>query len=219
MTTAIQTNVKNPILVRERMAALVTASVEIFASKGFHASRVSDIVKLADMSQGAAYNYVRSKEDLLYLVCQDYLASYRRIITEALSDAVTPRDRLFCLLSATVRVMRQYRRHHLVLQRELHCLDRRARTPFLRDAAEFRGICQDILVKACKEQGLTIRHPRLAANLLIHVPSVVVMRRWDIGSDLTEDQIDADLIVFMLNGLGLSARESAVLVSGETLAG
>ena len=211
MMAEVQTSIKNPILVRERLAALVRASVEVFASKGFHASRVSDVVKLAGISQGAAYNYVKSKEDLLYLVCRDYLDGYRRILTAALRDADGPRDRLLRLLTATVRVTREYRKHHLVLQRELHCLDRQARAPFLRDAAEFRRICQEILVGAAGQEGLHIEHPRLAANLLIHFPSVIVMRRWDIGPEVTDDQVDAGLISFMLKGIGLSVPEATVL--------
>lgn len=199
----VQTSVKNPILIRERLAALASASVDVFASKGYHASRVSDIVKLAGISQGTAYNYVRSKEDLLYLVCHEYLTGFQTIVTRALEDAFSPREKLLKLIWATVRVTRDYRYHHLVLQRELHCLDRRSRTPFLRDAAKFRGICEDVLVEVRKDGDLPIAHPRLAANILIHLPSVFVMRGWDLGRDLTDEQIDAELVTFMLNGLGL----------------
>lgn len=209
MMNEVQTSIKNPILVRERLAALVSASVEVFAVKGFHASRVSDIVKLAGISQGTAYNYIRSKEELLYLICRDYLAGYERVLTEEIADAHGPRERLLKLLAATIKVMREYRRHHLVLQRELHCLDRRARAPFLRDAAKFRSMCQAILADVSGQEGLRIEHPRLAANLLIHLPSVIVMRRWDLGCEMTEEQIDASLIAFMLNGLGLWAPQDA----------
>ena len=46
------------------MRQLLDAGVEVFASKGYFAARVDDIVKLAETSHGTFYLYFSNKEDL-----------------------------------------------------------------------------------------------------------------------------------------------------------
>jgi AcrR family transcriptional regulator len=47
------------------MRKLLDAGVSVFASKGYYAARVDDIVKLARTSHGTFYLYFSNKEDLL----------------------------------------------------------------------------------------------------------------------------------------------------------
>jgi AcrR family transcriptional regulator len=54
------------------MRKLLDAAMEVFASRGYHAARVDDIVKLARTSHGTFYLYFSNKEDLL-----------RALVTEA----------------------------------------------------------------------------------------------------------------------------------------
>jgi AcrR family transcriptional regulator len=46
------------------MRQLLDAGVEVFATKGYFAARVDDIVKLAETSHGTFYLYFSNKEDL-----------------------------------------------------------------------------------------------------------------------------------------------------------
>ncbi len=46
------------------MRKLLDAGAEVFAAKGYHATRVDDIVKLARTSHGTFYLYFANKEDL-----------------------------------------------------------------------------------------------------------------------------------------------------------
>ena len=46
------------------MRQLLDAGVEVFASKGYFAARVDDIVKVAETSHGTFYLYFANKEDL-----------------------------------------------------------------------------------------------------------------------------------------------------------
>jgi AcrR family transcriptional regulator len=47
------------------MRQLLDAGAEVFATKGYFAARVDDIVKLAETSHGTFYLYFANKEDLL----------------------------------------------------------------------------------------------------------------------------------------------------------
>jgi TetR/AcrR family transcriptional regulator, fatty acid metabolism regulator protein len=49
----------------DRRRQILDASVKVFATKGFHASRVGDIAEEAGIAYGLVYHYYKSKEDLL----------------------------------------------------------------------------------------------------------------------------------------------------------
>ena len=69
-------NTKDPELIRDRRDQLIRAALEVFQEKGFHATTVRDIGRAAGLTQGTIYNYVRSKEDILFLVCDRVIAEY-----------------------------------------------------------------------------------------------------------------------------------------------
>ena len=64
-------------LVREKREQLIAAAIGVFIAKGFHNATVRDIGRAAGMTQGTIYNYVRSKDDILYLVCDRIVSEYQ----------------------------------------------------------------------------------------------------------------------------------------------
>jgi AcrR family transcriptional regulator len=197
------TSIKNPILVRERRAALVRAAIDVFSAKGYHASRVADVAQAAGISQGTVYNYVGSKEDLLYMVCEDHLRGYERIVTSAMAKVTEPRERLEALLRATIEAIFSYRKHYIVMLRELHLVERERRRAFMRLAAEQRKICEDILCEIAQQEGFDVGNSLITANLMIFLPSFIISRGWDLRGKVSDEEIADTLVAFMRRGLGL----------------
>jgi len=56
---------------RRTMARLLEAGLTVFAERGYHASRVDDIVRAANASHGTFYLYFTNKEDLLRALAVD----------------------------------------------------------------------------------------------------------------------------------------------------
>ena len=195
--------VKNPILLRERRAALVEAAIEVFFDRGYHACRVADVAEAAGLSQGSIYNYVKSKEDLLFLVCEDHLTRYRADITAALATASTPRVRLQTLLEATVAATFRYRKHYAVMMRELHHVEKTRRRVFMKLAVEQRQLCQDVLEQAGVQQEIGLTATRVAANLILFLPSFLAARGWDLRDRSIQPEIARILIQFMQRGIGM----------------
>lgn len=199
-----QSSVKNPILVRERRLALVRAAVDVFYRKGFHGCRVADVAEAAGISQGTVYNYVKSKEDLLYMVCEDHLQAYERIVTSALQGAGSSKEKFEALLRATIEAMLRYRKHYVVMLRELHHVEKTRRTAFMELAASQRKICEDALLKIAKDEGLRIGNPLLFSNLLIFLPTFMISRGWDFRDKVPEEEVTDFLINFVKNSVAPS---------------
>lgn len=198
-------NVKNPILVEGRRAALVAAAIKVFMARGYHDSKVSDVAREARISQGTVYNYIRSKEDILYLVCSEVYRIFDEAVREALKGVTRPLDKLDRAIHASVDATLRYQNHLLLLYQEVHCLDRKARRPFLRDAAGLRAIFQDIIDEVAAERPLAVGNSLIAATLVLNAPSVLIMRRWDLRG-VTLAEMHETLVSFVRRGLGLPDR-------------
>ncbi len=73
---------------KQTVRKLLDAAMEVFARRGYHATRVDDIVKRADTSHGTFYLYFANKEDLL----RTLIAHCREEMTKLLDSLgrVTP---------------------------------------------------------------------------------------------------------------------------------
>ena len=77
----------------------------MFSKKGFHGATVRDIGRAAGLTQGTIYNYVGSKEDILYMTCDRVVAEYTEETRRALALAREPAERVRSAVSALTEVM------------------------------------------------------------------------------------------------------------------
>lgn len=200
-----QGSVKNPILIRERRTAIVVAAIEVFSKKGFHNTRISDIAKAAGLSQGSIYNYIESKEGLLYLICEDHLELYQEHVALYLEQASTPRERLEKLVEATIDAMFVYRKHYTIMLRELHNIGAADRKNFMRLAARQRQTCQDIIERINATGDAISLDPKLMANLMLFIPTFIASRGWDLDIDEPRKAVlREELRVFIIRGMGMA---------------
>ena len=70
------------------MRKLLDAAMRVFAERGFHASRVDDIVRAARTSHGTFYLYFANKEDLLRTLAVECAGEWEAMAGQL--GAVTP---------------------------------------------------------------------------------------------------------------------------------
>jgi AcrR family transcriptional regulator len=83
-TRDVPTQIKNPDLVEKRRRQIVEAAAKLFIAQGFHKTTTRQIAKAAGFSIGSLYEYVTSKEDVLYLVCESIHAEVERGVANAM---------------------------------------------------------------------------------------------------------------------------------------
>ncbi|MCK9898308.1 TetR/AcrR family transcriptional regulator [Frankia sp. AgB32] len=67
----------------ERRAQLMTAGAELFTNKGFAATTLDDITRLAGVSKGLFYQYFPSKEGLVFALQEKFAAQFATDLTAA----------------------------------------------------------------------------------------------------------------------------------------
>lgn len=109
MVHSIESLIDDPELVERRRAQIVAAATTLFASKGFYRTTIKEIAQKAGISAGLVYQYVREKEDVLYLVLLAVVDAYAREIPLAVEGIEDPLDRLTATISAYCRVIERHR--------------------------------------------------------------------------------------------------------------
>lgn len=78
----------------DRRRSILEAATKVFADKGFHASRVSDIAREAGVAHGLVYHYFDSKEQMLNELFTDRWSLLLAAMAEADETLTTPREKL-----------------------------------------------------------------------------------------------------------------------------
>jgi TetR/AcrR family fatty acid metabolism transcriptional regulator len=76
---------------RER---ILDAAVRVFAKKGFHATRVSEVAKAAGVADGTIYLYFQSKDELLVSLFEDRVEKLLAFMSEELPKEPTAKAKL-----------------------------------------------------------------------------------------------------------------------------
>jgi TetR/AcrR family fatty acid metabolism transcriptional regulator len=78
----------------DKRSLITDAAVEVFAEKGFHQARVSDIARRAGVADGTIYLYFKNKEDLLLSIFEEKMDLLLEGLGEALADTDDPIERI-----------------------------------------------------------------------------------------------------------------------------
>jgi TetR/AcrR family fatty acid metabolism transcriptional regulator len=86
----------------DRRRQILDAAVRVFARRGFHACRVSDVADEAGVAYGLVYHYFRSKEEVLDTLFVERWEILLTVVREADAAPVAPREKLRAIASFIV---------------------------------------------------------------------------------------------------------------------
>jgi AcrR family transcriptional regulator len=141
----VPTQVKDPGLVKRRRLQIVDAAVELFIKKGFHKTTTREIAQAAGLSIGTVYEYVATKEDVLYLVCDVIHAEAERQISEALARTAGGRETLAEVIREYFLVCDRMSDHILLVYQETQSLPSHWRKKVLENEVRFTTIFKGVL--------------------------------------------------------------------------
>ncbi|MDJ0788258.1 MAG: TetR/AcrR family transcriptional regulator [Myxococcota bacterium] len=93
---------------REKRDLILDAAIEVFASKGYHGARVSDIAREAGIAYGLVYHYFKNKEEILSTIFEERWTGFLEAVEDVAGSSRSAEDRL---LSVAALVLNGYRLH------------------------------------------------------------------------------------------------------------
>jgi len=158
----------------------VEAAMKLFVQKGFHPTTTREIARLAGISIGTLYEYIGSKEDVLYLVCEAIHAEMEAKIRQALDEDRSGRQTLVNAIANYLQVCDRMQDSILLIYQESKSLDHDALKYVLANDERITGIFQDILLKGLADGTLFLNENdvKLIAHNIIVLGHMWTFRRW-----------------------------------------
>ncbi len=201
-TRDIPTQVKNQDLVQRRRRQIVDAAVGLFIQNGFHKTTTRQIAAAAGFSIGSLYEYVASKEDILYLVCDAIHAEMERGMADAMQRVSGEDNPLAAVIRAYLLVCDRMNDHILLIYQETQSLPYKWRKVVLENEVRITGLFTRALAQLVAAGDI----PRLSAasmDLVAHNIAVIghmwTFRRWFLARHYTIEDYIRHQTAFVLN--------------------
>lgn len=187
----VPTQIKNPKLVRERRRQIIDSTVKLFIEHGYHKTTTRMIAKAANFSIGSLYEYVSSKEDLLYLVCKTIHEEVRDAVENAVSDTDNEKERLAQVIRQYFYVCDKMGDHILLMYQVTQFLPEKWKLQVLDNEINITHIFIDALTSMAGKNNFPKLEKKII-NLVGHNISVLgqmwAFRRWHVQRDFSIEE-------------------------------
>jgi len=163
----------------------------MFLQRGYHKTTTRQIARAAGISNGLLYEYIATKEDILYLVCDAIHAEMQSAVTEALARPANGTHPLAVVIREYFLVCHRMVDHILLIYQETQSLSSRWRKIVLENEMRITGLFTQVLVDLAAQGALPSLADR-ALELIAHNISVLghmwAFRRWFLSGHYTIDE-------------------------------
>ena len=176
----MRTYSKNERLISVRRAHIAECATRVIIKKGYDATSVPDISEACNMSIGALYRYIGSKEDILYLVIEQgierEMAFYRKTFRRARS--LSPVEAVKFAMGELIKSLDEIQDFILFSYRTKQDMEPSARQD-IHDVDIFvSNEFEKLLFSGCKKGVFEIDNVRMLAHTIVAVAQMWALRRW-----------------------------------------
>ena len=176
----IHASVKDEQLVKKRRNQMIKGAVNLFKEKGYHRTTTREIAKAAGFSIGTLYEYIRAKEDVLYLVCDSIYDEVKERIEKDLSSEEGTIESLKYGIMNYFKVVDEMQDEVLVMYQEAKSLSKDALPYVLNKEIQMVAMFEKLLVN-CKKKNtvdLSDEQIQLIAHNIFVQGQMWGFRRW-----------------------------------------
>jgi TetR/AcrR family fatty acid metabolism transcriptional regulator len=106
-TTAVDSVIAEAARPRPDKRSLIQdAAIKVFATHGYHGSRVSDIAREAGIAYGLVYHYFKNKEEILATIFEERWSGFLEVVEAIAGGTTSTEDRL---VSVAALILNAYR--------------------------------------------------------------------------------------------------------------
>ncbi|SFK14766.1 transcriptional regulator, TetR family [Halobacillus dabanensis] len=196
----VPSTIKDEALVSKRRNQMIKGAVTLFMEKGFHKTTTREIAKASGFSIGTLYEYIRKKEDVLFLVCDSIYQRVKERMEESINPNQTSANSLVHAIRSYFQLMDEMQDEVLVMYQEVKSLSRDAQDYVLQKERDMVAMLEQVIVNSLPGQ-LTEEEVKLMANNIFVQGQMWGFRRWILQRTFTIDTYTDTQIHLLLKGL------------------
>jgi len=202
-THDVATQIKNKKLVEERRRQIVDGAVKLFIKYGYHKTTTRTLAKETGLSIGSLYEYVSTKEDVLYLVCIAIHEEVEQGLKKAMSRKLEGREALREIIRGHLLVCDRMSDHVLLMYQVTHFLPKKWQKKVLAAELQITNLFIDAMMLLKHEGKLALDDETI--SLIGHNISIIghawAFRRWYFTTVFTIEQYIEKQTAFIMGFL------------------
>ncbi|TMN22024.1 TetR/AcrR family transcriptional regulator [Lentibacillus cibarius] len=199
----ILSNVKDAELVEKRRSQMIKGAITLFKEKGFHRTTTREIAKASGFSIGTLYEYIRTKEDVLFLVCNAIYERFRERLEAAIDWNSPPVANLKRVITAYFQLMDDMQEEVIIMYQEVKSLKKETREYVLTKERDMVSMLENVMV-TCLPASSSRQDATLLANNIFVQGQMWGFRRWMLQKQFTLETYIERQIHYVLQALAIA---------------
>jgi AcrR family transcriptional regulator len=152
---------------------IITVAARLFKEKGYRATTLEDIAAAVGMLKGSLYYYIRSKEELLYLVVRDPIRQAYNKLEEIVTSEAPVKVKIAQAIVNHMTVFHQHYPHIAVYLHDYHHLMQQLEKNTIETPRHYHQLWATLL-----EQGVATGEVRSDLNVKVTGYAILGMCNW-----------------------------------------
>jgi AcrR family transcriptional regulator len=196
---------RNQELVAQQRKIIMEAAVSVFAKKAYAQATMQEIAETAGMAPGNIYRYIKSKKDILHLIC---IKSKESIIDmQGFYDSLKTESEAQRLVQCLYFFWRnidneEWRNRHYFFNIGIRNFSHKDREILLSSQVEYLHFFEKIILDGIEKGEFKTDDALLIAHNIILVPHDWLLRRWFLKNHFTATEYVTKQIKFIMMMLG-----------------
>jgi 1,4-dihydroxy-2-naphthoyl-CoA hydrolase len=188
-----------------RKAQIVKAAFKVISKKGFANSAIREIAHEADMPVPTMYQYVKSKDDIMAMMFDSYLAAVEASVQRSTAGAIGAAAKLRMAITANLQEFDRFQVHIRMMNRETASLRPDLRKRIKSHMLGYIDTFGKIIDEGIRAGEFRSIDPRLFANFIAMLCEVWPLRNWSVRTYGLEG-VQAGIVDLVLHSLAPSGK-------------
>lgn len=197
----VKSVVTDPDLVEKRRAQVIKAATKMFASRGFHGTKIKDIAEVAGVSPGLIYQYFEEKHDILYLAIVDVIGDKLRRLRRVIETNVDPVERLKAVIAEYIRINGENHHAVILIYREIQCLPRSYIAELQSLEVETNTVIAEAVEAGIKAGAFKATDQNFVSHVIVSLAQAWATKHWRLKERGTLDQYIGQCTTLLLDSL------------------
>jgi AcrR family transcriptional regulator len=200
----ISTRIKNSKLVEERHEQIFQAASKLIRKKGYHMTTLRDISRETGISLGNLYDYIATKEDILYIVHEKAAEMVTRTLSQEMGDIGDVRDpvqRLKQMIEQELQMIDRYQDLVMTIYQESHSLSKPSLRTMLRSEEVHIGKFKEVIEEGIELGVFKEANPVMLTNIIKMMIDCWVLKRWNLRGKVSLEEIKQGILQMVQTGI------------------
>ncbi|WP_085506285.1 TetR/AcrR family transcriptional regulator [Thalassobacillus devorans] len=203
----VPSSIKDQNLVEKRRNQMIKGAVSLFIEKGFHKTTTREIAKASGFSIGTLYEYIRTKEDVLFLVCDSIYERVKDRMEQVIDTEKKTIDSLIHAVTSYFQLMDDMQDEVVVMYQEVKSLPRDSQEYVLQKEKDMLEMLTQVIRNSIAEP-MSEQDISLVANNIFIQGQMWGFRRWMLQKEFTLESYTERQVHFLLEGLNVNSLKN-----------